>query len=285
MKKVQKETNEKRQNNLLPILLIAVSGIIFLLALIQMASYGLKTRQEAALDKETRDFRQQEEIAFDKANMGLQKDRESDTIAATDEQAKAGHLKEEFLKINEDYVAWLEILGSDIAYPVVQRDNAYYLSHDFRQKESSHGTIFLDEACTQETVVWLIHGHHMKDGSMFGSLKQYKKEEYREEHRTILLDTGEGNVSYRIFAAALIDFSKETEENEAFHYEKLPQKKETFQEYVKELKKNAFWYDNTMEEELTNVAEHLSGKKMIILSTCEYGTALQRLILVAVRVD
>ncbi len=40
-----------------------------------------------------------------------------------------------------------------------------------------------------EVTIWLIHGHHIKGGKMFGVLEDYKSKSFYEEHKTIQFDT------------------------------------------------------------------------------------------------
>ena len=171
-------------------------------------------------------------------------------------------------EMNPDYIAWLTVPDTEIYYPVVKRDNSYYLYHDFMQQSNSHGAIFMDESCSRDDGVILLHGHHMKDGTMFGGLKKYKREKFRQEHEIIYLDWGNGDEPYRVFAAALIDLTDE----EYFHYNELPGADGDTQEYLRELKRNSFWYDDSTE---------IDGQ-VVLLSTCEYGTAQQRLVIGAV---
>lgn len=173
-------------------------------------------------------------------------------------------------EMNPDYIAWITVPDTDIYYPVVQRDNSYYLYHDFEQKSNSHGAIFMDESCSRTDSFILLHGHHMKDGTMFGGLKKYKKTKFREEHEIIYLDWGNGNESYRVFAAALIDLTPE----DYFHYNEFPGTDEDTEKYLKELKRNSFWYDDSTK---------INGQ-VVLLSTCEYGTAQQRLVIGAVHI-
>lgn len=169
---------------------------------------------------------------------------------------------------NPDYVMWLQITDTVIDYPVVQRDNSYYLKHDFYGNKNKHGTIFLDEDCEVTDPVILLHGHHMKDGTMFGSLKHYKKADYREQHKELSLELDEKKVSYEIFAGALIDLLQA----ERFCYEELPETEE-IEAYLQSLKKVSFWYEEPQWEE---------GDRLVILSTCDYGTKEQRLIIAAI---
>ncbi len=170
--------------------------------------------------------------------------------------------------INPDYVAWLQIADTVVDYPVVHRDNSYYLKHNFMQEKNKHGAIFLDENCTVEDDFLLIHGHHMKDGSMFGSLKLYKKKAYRAEHLKLSLEWEDSTEQYTIFAAALIDLYNA----ERFVYETLPQTEEEKEIYMAGLKSAAFWHDDISWDE---------NDRFVILSTCDYGTEEERMILVA----
>lgn len=173
--------------------------------------------------------------------------------------------------VNPDYIGWITVPDTNIYYPFVQRDNSYYLNHDFYGKRSSHGAIFLDEGCSPEDDVILIHGHHMKDGTMFGALKGFKKKEFRENHETLYLDWGTGDETYRIFAVALIDLTQE----DYFHYDELPDTEEEKESYLKKLKRNSLWYEEP--EQSRGETEQI-----VLLSTCEYGTEQQRLVIAAV---
>ena len=171
--------------------------------------------------------------------------------------------------INSDYVGWITIPETEIYYPVVQRDNSHYLYYDFYDERDSHGTIFLDENRQVTDDVILIHGHHMKDGTMFAALKGYKKKDFRIEHPYLYLDFGAGDVEYEIFAAALVDLTQEG----YFAYDKFPASEEEKKQYLQTLKANAFWYD---------APEDMSGQ-LVLLSTCDYGSDEQRLVVAAIK--
>lgn len=76
---------------------------------------------------------------------------------------------------NRDLVGWLNI-PNVIDLPVMYKDNVYYLTRDFYRQKNTAGTLFLDEnhPFKEKTQNLLLHGHNMKDGTMFGRLTQYQ---------------------------------------------------------------------------------------------------------------
>lgn len=203
-----------------------------------------------------------------------QEEQESDfsedetQVAGTGSQETESITEKSLAEMNPDYIMWLQIEGTKIDYPVVQRDNSYYLKHDFYGEENKHGTIFLDEKCKSDGRFLLLHGHHMKDGTMFGGLKNYKKADYRELYSALSLDWGTIQEQYVIFAGALIDLLQA----ERFCYEDLPEDDDEIKLYMQQLREASFWYEEPQIE---------TDGRFVILSTCDYGTKEQRLILVA----
>lgn len=259
-----------------PIITMIIAVLLILFAGFQLLQYYGNFRKESALDEHLQSIR-------DKVMAKDTEDSQADSEKAVKERAR--HAMSELAGINPDYIGWLTLVGTDISYPIVQRDNEYYLNHDFEQKVSSHGAIFLDSSCDAESPVWLIHGHHMKDGTMFGGLKYFEKPDYLQEHTTLYFDAGDGDERYQIYAAALIDFSKENDTFRSFHYEELPLTPETFTQWQDNLQQYSYWYDPECAKRLADVAETLLPREILVLSTCEYSTALQRLIVVAIRVE
>ncbi|MCZ0704646.1 SrtB family sortase [Natronobacillus azotifigens] len=83
--------------------------------------------------------------------------------------------------INKDYVGWINIEDTTVDYPVVKTgDNEFYLSHNFYKQEDFAGAIFMDYRNSMDKLDknLILYGHNMKDGSMFGSLKNYLEEDY-----------------------------------------------------------------------------------------------------------
>jgi len=72
---------------------------------------------------------------------------EVDTTAdVTQEKTERMKQLEELQKENTDIVAWIEIEGTNINYPILQtNDNKFYLTHDYKKQKSSGGSLFLDK--------------------------------------------------------------------------------------------------------------------------------------------
>ena len=110
--------------------------------------------------------------------------------------------------INPDYIGWILIEGTNIDYPIVQgTDNIKYLTTTFSGERNPSGTIFMDSRCTDGFSGFVIlHGHNMKDGSMFAGLHNYLKSDFLDEHTEIIIIIPDGTVlTYRIFDVKLTD--------------------------------------------------------------------------------
>ena len=92
--------------------------------------------------------------------------------------------------INEDIVAWIQIPGIGVDYPVVQgADNEHYLHYTFDGKANQAGSIFLDyrnRADFTDSKV-ILYGHNMKDGSMFSNLKKFQNADFRKKQGRVYL--------------------------------------------------------------------------------------------------
>ena len=92
--------------------------------------------------------------------------------------------------INGDVVAWIQIPGIGVDYPVVQgKDNEHFLHYTFDGKANKAGSIFLDcrnRADFTDSKV-ILYGHNMKDGSMFSNLKKYWDSDFRKEQGRVII--------------------------------------------------------------------------------------------------
>ncbi|MBQ7849324.1 MAG: class B sortase [Clostridia bacterium] len=106
---------------------------------------------------------------------------------------------------NEDIIGWLNIEGV-LDEAVVQRDNSYYLTRDYRGYHNSNGALFLDEECdlSNRPYTLMIYGHNMKTGAMFGSLRNYEYLYFYKENPFITFDSAYEDGRYVIVAVGNI---------------------------------------------------------------------------------
>ena len=107
-------------------------------------------------------------------------------------------------KENQDVIGWLYCPDTSINYPVVQAaDNEYYLHRLLDDSKNAAGTLFMDYRNSADLSDWnsVIYGHNMKNGSMFGSLRQYRTQSHYEANPHIYMTDGETIRRYEIFAA------------------------------------------------------------------------------------
>jgi len=105
---------------------------------------------------------------------------------------------------NSDAVGFIDIAGTDMRYPIVQgTDNAYYETHSFSKKRLASGAIFMDAWNAEDFSDFntVIYGHHMKDGSMFSGLREYRHDGFMRSHKYISIVTEYDERQYKVFAA------------------------------------------------------------------------------------
>ena len=111
---------------------------------------------------------------------------------------------------NSDVVAYIKVNGTNIDYVVVKgKDNSYYLKHNFNKKYNIAGWIFADyhNKFDENDKNIVIFGHSIKDGSMFGTLKNVLDKRWQENKNNleIILVTEKGQYKYQVFSTYSID--------------------------------------------------------------------------------
>ena len=176
---------------------------------------------------------------------------------------------------NNDLAGWLTIEGTVIDYPVMYKedDNDFYLSHNFEGKDDVSGLLVLDKRCEKDGsgMNMLIHGHHMRNGSMFGSLQKYEDEAYYREHTVINFSTLYQERSYEIFAVFISSVYDDESDDIKFYDFIDIRTREEFNSYIRSALDDSL-YD-------TGVRPYW-GDKLISLSTCEYSKENGRLVIV-----
>ena len=111
--------------------------------------------------------------------------------------------------VNEDIYAWLEIPGTGVSYPVLQRpgDDEYYLNRNLDGSEGLPGCVFSFSGVARDFSRFntILYAHNMADGSMFGALRDYADRDFFMSHREIVVYTPEAEYHYKIFASTILE--------------------------------------------------------------------------------
>ena len=198
-----------------------------------------------------------------------------------DEAQEPREVLEEYknlLNKNKKLIGWVKIDDTNIDYPVMQTvDNEYYLNHNLNQEYDKNGSIFMDKDCDvlKPSTNFIIYGHHMKNGQMFGSLDRYASKDYYEKHPYIQFDTiydkGTWEVMY-VFRSRVY-----SEEEIVFKYYQFidANSQQEFDSNMREMAAMSL-YD-------TGVTASY-GDQLLTLSTCDYQEKNGRFVVVAKKI-
>ena len=166
---------------------------------------------------------------------------------------------------NEDIVAWIYSENTPINYPVVQStDNEFYLRKLINGKYNIAGSIFMDyrNNSNMEDNNTIIYGHNMQNNTMFGTLQEYKKQEYYDEHKIMYLFTPEEQYTIELFAGYTISVKSDIYDMSTIT-----------QEDIEEAINNSDFESNVIIK---------PGDKFVTLSTCAYEYDGARYIVIGV---
>jgi len=189
-------------------------------------------------------------------------------VAQTDVKTERMTKLEALQTENSDIVAWLEIEGTNINYPVLQgEDNEFYMTHTYNKEYSKDGSLFLDKDYNWElpSTNLLIYGHNnIGSKEMFVSLLKYEDENFYKEHPIIRLTTNKEDAEYEIIAVfkSRVYYKSETGVFRYYYFINAENEQE-FNEFIQ----------NSKEASLYNIeatAEY--GDQLLTLSTCSYHT-------------
>lgn len=223
-----------RCKNILVILLILIFIVVF-----SICSYFLlKDLQELYKNNETTEKLIEETIEIN-------------------EETKEKYIDWDYLKsINEDIIAWIEIEGTNVNYPILRDKDTYYLKHSFDKKYNSNGSIFTNNTKPFENSETIIYGHNMRNGSMFSDLSNYLYKDFLNSHLEFKIYTPTCNYISKVFSVYTIGI--ETEHNNI--------KSLDFEERINYYKESSKY----------NIENKESIQKIVKLSTCSYINAKTR---------
>lgn len=119
------------------------------------------------------------------------------------------------LNINSEGIGYMYIPSIDCRLPMVQSyDNEYYLTHTFNKEYSANGCLFEDYRITDglSSNHVIIYGHNMRNGAMFGKLKNYQDYSFWNNSGNSVFYIYTGNVikEYKIFSCYISEAISDT---------------------------------------------------------------------------
>lgn len=170
-------------------------------------------------------------------------------------------------EINSEVVGWIQADGTNIDYPVVRTDNnEYYLEHLYNREPNGHGAIFMDYRNSSDfsDKNSVIYGHHMGNGTMFATLREYKSQEFYDANPVMNICTPEGD--YRV---ELICGTIESGDYEFVRFEF--DSDEDFMNYIEKFRERSTFASDV---------ELQPGDRIVSLCTCSYETANARFLVI-----
>ena len=161
------------------------------------------------------------------------------------------------LNINSQGIGYIYIPSIDCRLPMVQGDdNDYYLTHTFNKEYSANGCLFEDYRINGglSASQIIIYGHNMRNGAMFGKLKNYQDYSFWNNSGNDVLYIYTGNVikEYKIFSCYISEAISDTY---TFNFPTL----ESMRDYAVNMKAKSM-YDTGVDVS--------TATQVITLSTC-----------------
>lgn len=174
---------------------------------------------------------------------------------------------------NDEIVGYLKIEGTTIDYPVVQHtDNEFYLEKNIYKEPDVSGWVFLDY---ENSIVnfdknTIIYGHNMKQDIMFHALRNYRSEDFFNEHRYIVFNTLYEDTVWEVFSFMKTHVS--------LNYLQVQPNDKEYKKLLSDIKSQSM-YDTGVDVNITD--------KILNLSTCSVDPAesMYRYVLSAKLVD
>lgn len=203
-------------------------------------------------------------------------------VPGENEEEKEPEVLEDYktlLNMNKDLIGWLKIADINIDHPVMQaNDNDYYLRRNFDEEYDKNGCLFMDYQCDilNRNTNWIIYGHNMQSGKMFGQLDKYSDEEYYKAHPKFEFDTIYEKGAYEIvyvFRSKIYN-----EDAVVFKYYQFidAQSEVEFNSNMAEMARLSL-YDTGITPEY--------GDELLTLSTCDYQENNGRFVIVARKIN
>lgn len=180
---------------------------------------------------------------------------------------------------NKDCFGFLEIPDTVMSYPVMFTPENYqkYLNLGMNEKFDIRGLPFMDgETKPGRSRNYILYGHNMLDGTSFGVLRDYLKQDFLDSHQYVFFNTALSEGVYQVmYVCRSRIYAKDYK---GFKYYKCGGvlTEEQFNTYVTEMEKLAL---------LKTGVTATWGDELISLSTCDHYVTNGRLIIVCKRIQ
>lgn len=199
--------------------LMAVGGIVYACGILAMCAQGIyewyaANHEVAKMTEEIRDILVIEEKEDTDSTIYVDQNiPEGEVISDYFAYWKVPFLSVDFTSLlakNQDTVAFINVKGTNINYPVVQADdNDYYLKHSFDGKKNQAGWVFADyrNSFTELDKNTILYGHGRLDYTIFGSLKKVLLPSWQqnEVNHVIRMSTPTLNTTWQVFSTYTIE--------------------------------------------------------------------------------
>ncbi len=291
MNMIEKEKGVDKEEAIRPILetnwqkIVGIACIV--IAVICMGYYGFMELQDYYSTKRMERLQSNENRT---TNMGyylstenLPEETLGEAETETETEITPPPILEEYAELHEknpEMVGWLKIEGMDIDYPVMQSSEDeydFYLRHSFDKQEDRNGTLFVDARnnILKRDTNLIIYGHNMKSGMMFGTLKNYLNETFRNQHQTIQFNTIYEKATYKVIGVCL--GKVENQDETVFRYYNFlnAANEAEFEDYMEHIRQ--------MEVYGASI-DAAYGDELLTLSTCNYYIEDGRMFIIAKKV-
>lgn len=260
-----------------------ILAAVICIGVLSFSIYKLNT-EYIPQQKEARRFDELRQIAYtddtdDADDDSASEGSEEHTRETTSTGAVIPHYTlEQLFGMNSDMVGWLTIPDTVVDYPVMHTpgDIEYYLHTDFDGYYSFSGCLFVGDNCDIDSDMFVIYGHNMNNGSMFGSIDYYTSEDYWVSHPDVILRTRDETRLYKVFAAFATKVYDEDDDSDDFKYynEVGDRTKAEYDAAVKDIVALSSIDTGTIPE---------YPAQIVYLSTCAYHEENGRFVIVAYR--
>ena len=171
--------------------------------------------------------------------------------------------------VNSDTVGWIYLEDSPVDYPIVQgENNDEYIRMLPDGRYNNAGSIFMDyrnspDFSDRHTI---IYGHRMNNNSMFGTIVNYKDQEWYDAHPRCFIMTEEENYVVEFFSGCVMSVTGEAWELDF-------ESDEEFNKWVARAKERSAFECDVVPE---------AGERIITLSTCNRTNGYTRFVLLGV---